>query len=114
MLQNSQAMGERLLTGLQALVDEFPNIDNARGLGLMAAINVVKNKDSREGDAATAEKISDAALEMGLRARPIGEAIAFAPPLCITADEVDIIITPHAELADIELRDHISHAVANS
>jgi len=27
-----------------------------------------------------------------LRARPIGPAIAFAPPLCISADEVDFII----------------------
>ncbi len=92
LLANSRAMGERLLNGLNALVDEFPHIDNARGLGLMAGIDVVKSKDSREGDPDTAEKISEAALEMGLLARPIGPAIAFAPPLCISADEVDIII----------------------
>ena len=92
LLENSRAMGERLLNGLEALVAEFPNIDNARGLGLMAGIDVVKSKESRESDAAMAEKISDAALEMGLRARPIGGAIAFAPPLCITADEVDFIV----------------------
>ena len=92
LLENSRVMGQRLLEGLQALVDEFPNIDNARGLGLMAGIDVVQSKESREGDPATAEKISDAALDMGLRARPIGPAIAFAPPLCISADEVDIII----------------------
>ncbi|MCY3834508.1 MAG: aspartate aminotransferase family protein [Chloroflexi bacterium] len=92
LLENSQLMGARLLEGLEALVDEFPHIDYARGLGLMAAVNVVKSKESREPDAGLAEKISDAALELGLRARPIGEAIAFAPPLCITADEVDIIV----------------------
>ena len=92
LLENSRVMGERLLNGLNALVDEFPNIDNARGLGLMAGIDVVKSKESREGDPETAEKISEAALEMGLRARPIGSAIAFAPPLCITADEVDFVV----------------------
>ena len=92
LLENSQRLGARLLNGLQGLVDEFPVIDNARGLGLMAAINVVKSKESREPDAKLAEAISDAALEMGLRARPIAEAIAFAPPLCITADEVDFLI----------------------
>ena len=92
LLENSRVLGERLLSGLQSLVDEFPNIDNARGLGLMAAIDVVQSKDSREPDAKRAEKISNAALEMGLRARSIGEAIAFSPPLCITADEVDIVI----------------------
>ena len=92
LLENSRAMGERLLNGLGALVDEFPNIDNARGLGLMTAFDVIKSNESREGDPDTAEKISEAALEMGLRARPIGEAIAFAPPLCISADEVDFLI----------------------
>ncbi len=92
LLENSRVMGERLLNGLEALVAEFPNIDNARGLGLMAGIDVVKSKESREADADTAEKISGAALEMGLRARPIGGAIAFAPPLCITADEVDFVV----------------------
>ncbi len=90
LLENSRLMGERLLNGLGALVDEFPNIDNARGLGLMAAIDVVKSKEN--GDPDMAEKISAAALEMGLRARPIAQAIAFAPPLCISADEVDFLV----------------------
>ena len=85
-------MGERLLTGLQGLVDEFPNIDNARGVGLIAGIDVVKSKESRESDDATAAVISDLAMEMGLRARPLGGTIAFSPPLCITADEVDIVV----------------------
>ena len=31
LVENSAAMGTRLLSGLQGLVDEFPNIDNARG-----------------------------------------------------------------------------------
>ena len=92
LLENSRRMGARLLTGLQSLVAEFPNIDNARGVGLMAGIDVVANKNSREGDAETAAKISDAALNMGLRARPLGAAIAFAPPLCISAEEVDTVI----------------------
>ena len=92
LVENSRLMGERLLTGLQGLVDEFPNIDNARGVGLIAGIDVVLSKASREADSSTAAKISDAAMDMGLRARPLGGTIAFSPPLCITADEVDIVI----------------------
>ena len=92
LLQNSADMGACLLEGLQSLVAEFPNIDNARGVGLLAGIDVVVNKESRAEDAATATVISDLALEMGLRARPLGGTIAFSPPLCITADEVDIVI----------------------
>ena len=92
LLENSRVMGARLLEGLQGLVDEFPNIDNARGVGLLAAVDVVKSKESREADPETAAMISDAAMEMGLRARPLGGPIAFSPPLCITAEEVDFVI----------------------
>ena len=81
-------MGARLLDGLQGLVDEFPNIDNARGVGLMAGIDVVASKESRTPDSDTATAIGNHAMDMGLRARPIVETIAFSPPLCITAEEV--------------------------
>ena len=37
-------------------------------------------------------KISEPRSEMGLRTRPLGAAIAFSPPLCISAEEVDIVI----------------------
>ena len=89
---NSRRMGARLLEGLRGLVDEFPNIDNARGVGLIAGIDVVKSKSSRAADLEAAAAISDRAMELGLRARPLGGTIAFSPPLCITAEEVDIVI----------------------
>ena len=92
MVGNSRRMGARLLEGLQGLVEEFPNIDNARGVGLIAGIDVVQSKQSRAADLATAAAISDRAMELGLRARPLGGTIAFSPPLCITAEEVDIVI----------------------
>ena len=97
LVENSRCMGERLLTGLQGLVDEFPNIDNARGVGLIAGIDVVVNKESRAADLETAAKISDAAMDMGLRARPLGGTIAFSPPLCISAEEVDIVVNRMGE-----------------
>jgi len=92
LIANSQTMGQRLLAGLEGLMAEFPNIDNARGLGLMAGIDVVHTKESREADASRAAEICELAMGMGLRVRPLGGTIAFSPPLCITADEVDIII----------------------
>ena len=92
LVENSRQMGERLLEGLQSLVDEFPNIDNARGVGLMAGVDVVQDADSRQADYAAANAISDAAMALGLRARPLGGTIAFSPPLCISADEVDIAV----------------------
>lgn len=90
--ENSAAMGERLLSGLQGLVAEFPQIDNARGKGLICGIDVVQSKETRAPDVALAAKITDQAMALGLRTRPLGQAIAFAPPLVITAEQVDEII----------------------
>ena len=92
LVENSATMGARLLEGLQGLVDEFPNIHNARGVGLLAGIEVVMNKETREADADTAAKIGNLAMAMGVRSRPLGNTIAFSPPLSITAEEIDIII----------------------
>ncbi len=89
---NSRRMGAQLLEGLQGLVDEFPHIDNARGVGLIAGIDVVQSKEGREADLDVAAAISDRAMALGLRARPLGGTIAFSPPLCITAEEVDTVI----------------------
>lgn len=92
LVENSAAMGARLLEGLQGLVDEFPNIDNARGVGLLAGIDVVKSKETHEEDADTSTAIGKAAMDMNVRTRPLGGTIAFSPPLCITAEEVDMIV----------------------
>ena len=97
LVSNSQAMGQRLLAGLQGLVDEFPNIDNARGLGLMAGVDVVHSKEGREADTVRAADICKMAMEMGVRVRALGGTIAFSPPLCITADEVDLMINTVGE-----------------
>lgn len=92
LIENSAKMGVRLLEGLQGLVDEFPNIDNARGVGLLAGIDVVTSKETHEEDAAMSAKIGGIAMNMGVRVRPLGGAIAFSPPLCITAEEIDTVI----------------------
>ena len=92
LVENSANMGKRLLEGLQSLVDEFPNIDNARGVGLLAGIDVVTSKETREEDVDMSNLIGKTAMQLGVRTRPLGGTIAFSPPLSITAEEVDIII----------------------
>ena len=86
-------MGKRLLEGLQGLVDEFGNIDNARGVGLLCGIDVVKSKETGEADPETSAAIGKKAMQNGLRVRPLGGSIAFSPPLTISAQEVDTIIS---------------------
>lgn len=99
LLENSRKMGARLLEGLQGLADEFPILDNARGVGLIAGIDVVKNKQSREADNDHGLAICAKAMELGVRIRPLNGTIAFSPPLTITADEVDTIVSTLGEAA---------------
>ncbi len=63
-----------------------------RGLGLVCGVEIVSNKETKAADAAMTMKIFKAAQERGLRTRPLGNTLAFSPPLSITEDEVDEII----------------------
>jgi adenosylmethionine-8-amino-7-oxononanoate aminotransferase len=89
--ENAQKMGKRLLDGLETL-KEFPQVDNVRGRGLLCGIEIVKNRETREPDGATAGQVARACQEKGLRTRVLDNTLAFSPPLIITAEEVDQIV----------------------
>ena len=91
LLGNSQRMGDRLQTGLEKLLD-FSIVGEVRGRGLLRGVDIVKSKETREADPAKAAAIYNACLARGLRTRNLGNALAFAPPLVINADEVDQIV----------------------
>jgi adenosylmethionine-8-amino-7-oxononanoate aminotransferase len=84
-------LGKRLLEGLQTL-KEFPFVGDVRGLGLVCGVEIVSNKETKAADAATAMKIFKAAQARGLRSRPLGNTLAFSPPLIINEEEVDEIV----------------------
>jgi adenosylmethionine-8-amino-7-oxononanoate aminotransferase len=81
------ARGEQLLTGLKALADH-PNVGDVRGLGLMAALEFVADKETKE-PAGMGAKVQAACIERGLLVRAIGDTLAFSPPLIISQDEVN-------------------------
>jgi len=69
-----------------------PHIGEARGIGLMGALELVGDKDKKTRfppDQPVAEQIANVALENGLICRPIGQAIVVAPPFIITRDQID-------------------------
>jgi adenosylmethionine-8-amino-7-oxononanoate aminotransferase len=87
----ARELGKRLLEGLKTL-EEFPFVGNVRGLGLVCGVEIVSSKETRAADPATAMKIFKAAQKHGLRSRPLGATLAFAPPLVISEEEVDEIV----------------------
>lgn len=71
---------------------DHPNIGEARGVGLMGALELVSDKQAKSPfppEQPVAEAIANVALENGLICRPIGQAIVIAPPFIITKDQVD-------------------------
>lgn len=87
----SRLLGQRLLEGLKSLV-EFPFVGDVRGLGLMCGVEIVSDREKRTADPARAMQIFKAAQQLGLRTRPLGNTLAFSPPLSISEDEVDEIV----------------------
>ena len=87
----AKELGKRLLDGLKMLT-EFPFVGDVRGLGLLCGVEIVSNKETKAADPAMAMKIFKAAQDRGLRSRPLGNTLAFSPPLAINEEEVDEIV----------------------
>lgn len=88
---NASVMGQRLMDGLNSLAAEFECIGNVRGLGLMAAIEFVANRETKE-PAGIGEQVRKACITRGLFTRVVGDTLVFAPPLVINAEEIDLIV----------------------
>lgn len=72
--------------------EAHPHIGEARGVGLMGALELVHDKANKAPfppDRTVSEQIANAGLENGLICRPIGQAIVLAPPFIITRDQID-------------------------
>ena len=83
--------GKYLLNGLESL-SNHPSVGDVRGLGLLTAIEFVKDKATRERfpeDEGFCSRIMDLAVEEGLILRRVENIIEFCPPLIITKSEVD-------------------------
>jgi 4-aminobutyrate aminotransferase len=87
---NADERGRQLRDGLRTLARTHPCLANVRGLGLMTAVDVLKEQPLPEYFPALREKIIQAAFQRGLLLLGCGEsAVRFCPPLCVTAEQVD-------------------------
>ncbi len=87
-------VGERMLEGLKQLEDH-PNVGEVRGLGMIAAIELVADKASRKPFDASVNlgtRVIDQFRRRGLYTRARGDVIALAPPLMIPDDQMDRLI----------------------
>ena len=101
--ENAAETGSVLKAGLKELAGRHPLIGDVRGRGLLLAIELVKDAQTREPFAAelnVGQRLTDIAYEEGLiiyPRRPIqglsGDHVLVAPPLILTRAQVDEILT---------------------
>ncbi|HPY41663.1 MAG TPA: aminotransferase class III-fold pyridoxal phosphate-dependent enzyme, partial [Thiolinea sp.] len=90
---NAAARGQELQAGLQALTEKYPLIGNARGVGLMACLDLVADRESKKpADKAVTERVAEATYRHGVIVRTSGNNIILSPPLIITAEDVQVIL----------------------
>lgn len=71
---------------------DLPLVGEARGIGLIGAIELVKNKASKESfprDAKVGLYCMERCLQHGLVVRALGDVVCFCPPLVITDEQID-------------------------
>ena len=95
LIERSARMGERLLEDLRGLVARHPSVGDVRGRGLFAAIELVKDRRSKEmlerwngPTSALANALKAALLQRDVYVFCRWNMLFVAPPLSVTEDEL--------------------------
>jgi 4-aminobutyrate aminotransferase/(S)-3-amino-2-methylpropionate transaminase len=91
-VERAATIAETMKKGLLMLQDSVSAIGDVRGLGCMLAIELVTDRQTKQPDAAMADRIVDHARRRGLlllKAGPFKNVVRLLPPLTSTKDEID-------------------------
>jgi 4-aminobutyrate aminotransferase len=86
---NAAKRGAQLLDGLRGISDEFPELGDVRGKGLMLATELI-NPENGKPDAPITVKLQQEAMERGLllgKGGLYGNVLRMAPPMTLTEEE---------------------------
>ena len=96
LVDNAGTVGAYLTAALRDRLAEHPKVGEIRGEGMLAAVEFVADRESRQFFDASEKigaKVAAALLAEGVigRAMPQGDILGFAPPLCLSEAEADQI-----------------------
>ncbi len=93
LIENAEKMGEYLMSNLRELMERYEFIGDVRGKGLMIAVDIVKNRKTKEHDAALRNRIVEECFKRGLLMLAAGpSAIRWAPALVVKKEEIDVAL----------------------
>lgn len=94
LIQRAAEMGNRLHEGLHTL-DAMDHVGNVRGIGMMAAVELVEDKATKQPFPASAKygsRVGEELMKRGLYTRMRGDTLCLAPPFVTTAEQIDRIV----------------------
>src|SRR6185437_11715043 len=101
-LGHVRKVSPRLLDGLRRTADH-PLVGELRGVGLLAGVELVKDKATKapfDPKAGVGAIFAARAQEHGLILRAMGDTVALCPPLIITAEETDEMLRRFGKALD--------------
>ena len=94
LVDNAREVGGYMLAQLRERFGDSPIAGDIRGIGMMAAIEVVGDRETREPfpNIAWTNWIAGKAFRKGLIVRPMLQCVGLAPPLCAERGDIDRIL----------------------
>ncbi|RDE08664.1 aspartate aminotransferase family protein [Pelagibacterium lacus] len=97
LVENAGTVGAYLNARMQDALGGHPHVGEVRGEGMLCAVELVRDRDTTtffDASEKTAPRVVAEMLKSGViaRAMPQGDIIGFAPPLCLTREEADIVV----------------------
>jgi adenosylmethionine-8-amino-7-oxononanoate aminotransferase len=106
LVQRTAEIGPRFLDQLHRQLDPLPQVGEVRGLGLMAAVELVDPNASGSGyydnAVALAGRVIARCVENGMMPRRLNNTICMAPPLISTEDQLGRLVETLAEAIQSE------------
>ena len=91
---NAKRVGAALLARLKDLQGRHAAIGDVRGRGLMLAIEMVKDRATKEPDPKTTAAVFENCREQGLilsKSGPFQSVLRMVPPMCLALEDVDAV-----------------------
>ena len=100
LLARAQVLGDRLLRGLRGALGDHPNVGDIRGLGLIAAVELVEDRFSKkpfDPDRKTGPQVLAQVRQRGVVTRGRGDTLYLGPALVSDEATIDRIVEAVAE-----------------
>lgn len=103
LIQNAAEVGAYLNTSMAQALGDHAHVGNVRGEGMLCAVEFVQDRADRvffDPARKIGPQVSAALLAQDrviARAMPQGDILGFAPPFCLTKDQVDTIVAATAQ-----------------